>query len=65
MAKGRGPAFQTPPRINRVKFELGRPIRDWLSMEFRGPPCKTLADMTEPEIRALEREYGAPVIRPA
>lgn len=31
---------------------------------FEGPPCRTLADMTEAEIRALEREYGCPVIRP-
>jgi len=28
------------------------------------PPCRTLADMSETEICALERTYGAPVIRP-
>ncbi len=32
---------------------------------FGHPPCRTLRDMTEPEIRALERTYGCPVIRPA
>jgi len=26
---------------------------------------RTLADMTEREIKALERQYGCPVIRPA
>ena len=26
--------------------------------------CRTLADMSEPEIRELEEEYGCPVIRP-
>jgi hypothetical protein len=31
---------------------------------FEGPPCRTLADMTEAEIVAIEREYGCPVIRP-
>ena len=28
------------------------------------PPCRTLADMSEREILALELEYGAPVQRP-
>lgn len=31
---------------------------------YPGPPCRTLADMTEEEIVAIEREYGCPVIRP-
>jgi hypothetical protein len=39
-----------------------------VSPEFRarfpGPPCKTLIEMTEAEIVALEREYGCAVIRP-
>ncbi len=40
------------------------PKRDHLPMKFRGPPCRTLRDMTEAEIVAIEREYGARVIRP-
>lgn len=28
------------------------------------PPCRTLFDMSEAEIIRLEREYGAPVLRP-
>lgn len=28
------------------------------------PVCRTLADMTEAEIVALEKHYGCPVIRP-
>lgn len=63
MGKRRGQAFATPAQA-RVKFELGRPVRGWLRMQFHGPPCRTLADMTEAEILAIEREYGCPVIRP-
>ena len=29
---------------------------------FKGPPCRTLDDMTPDEIRAIEREYGAKVL---
>lgn len=32
--------------------------------KFRAPPCRTLADMSEAEIRALEAQYGCPVQRP-
>lgn len=32
---------------------------------FPGPPCRTLRDMTEAEICAIEKEYGASVLRPA
>lgn len=38
--------------------------RQRLRLKFPGPPCRTLADMTEAEIVAIEREYGCPVIRP-
>ena len=37
---------------------------DYWTDKFSGPPCRTLADMTEEEIQAIEREYGCPVIRP-
>lgn len=30
----------------------------------RHPPCRTLSDMSEIEILAIEEEYGAEVIRP-
>jgi len=29
---------------------------------FTGPPCRTLADMSELEILALEYQYGCPII---
>lgn len=63
MAKRRGRAFNTPAK-ERTTFEQNRPVRSWLTMDFYGPPCKTLADMTEAEIVAIEQTYGAPVIRP-
>ncbi len=28
---------------------------------FEGPPCRTLADMSPEEIRAIEAQYGMPV----
>jgi hypothetical protein len=36
-----------------------------IRMKAQPPPMRTLADMTEPEICAIEREYGCPVIRPS
>ncbi len=51
---------------NRNAKSRGRvpPDRDKLRLKFPGPPCRTLADMSEAEIVAIEREYGCPVIRP-
>jgi hypothetical protein len=53
------------PRSRAASFK-GRvpPDREKLRLKFPGPPCRTLADMTEAEIAALEREYGCPVVRP-
>lgn len=50
--RGRGAQFRgaLAPEHERLGFA---PLR-----------CRTLADMTEDEIRALERYYGCPVIRP-
>jgi hypothetical protein len=31
---------------------------------IKPPPCRTLRDMTEEEILAIEKQYGVPVIRP-
>jgi len=32
-------------------------------IRFEGQPCRTLADMSENEIREIEREYGCKVRR--
>lgn len=34
-------------------------------IDFDLPPVRTLKDMSEEEIVALERHYGVPVIRPS
>ena len=38
-------------------------IKDARSLHNLRTPCRTLADMSEEEIRALERTYGVPVQR--
>jgi len=32
-------------------------------VHFGGPPCRTLDDMSDDEIRAIEQQYGAEVRR--
>jgi hypothetical protein len=48
----------------KSKYRNGEKTGD-LHDRFPGPPCRTLLDMSEPEIVALELLYGCPVIRPA
>jgi len=45
----------------------GSAVRVWVKLDdYDGPagPCRTLEDMTEDEILALENLYGVPVRRP-
>jgi hypothetical protein len=38
-------------------------LREQVGATFRNMHCRTLDDMTPEEIRAIEEEYGAQVIR--
>lgn len=40
-------------------------FRERYGFSFKDMHCKTLQDMSEKEIRAIEHTYGAKVIRPS
>ncbi len=40
-------------------------FRERVGYTFKDMHCRTLSDMSEQEIRALEHEYGAKVVRPS
>lgn len=46
--------------LNQFAMGIRRALAGW-----EPPPCRTLADMSEAEIVALEKHYGCPVRRPA
>ena len=54
--RGKGAAFRNGPTAAQLRADA---IADTARVH-----CRTLRDMSEREIRALEREYGCPVIRP-
>ena len=54
------------PKTKRVGV-TGITVADMRADAYANPGrlhCKTLATMSEREIRALEKHYGCPVIRP-
>jgi hypothetical protein len=59
------------PKRGESKSSGKKKVRKNLTMEMImakaaefAPPVRTLRDMSEPEIRNLEKFYGCPVIRP-
>jgi hypothetical protein len=53
------------PRGKNAKHKGATPSDPFrIGFLFNPPPFRTLRDMTEAEIVAIEREYGCPVIRP-
>ena len=60
---GRDHHFNAPRGKGAQYGGIVLPDRLRLDLKIAGPPVRTLADMTEDEIKAIEREYGAPVLR--